>query len=240
MSVAVNKNFQEYDPRHRLTGAVVLILLAIILLPMLLNKNQDEKVVEAEAVVMEVTKEGNKVFVSRITSIVPATPTATSENIKNQETKSSAETTKVDKKGEADEVSSALFKPMSHTAVVKSSSKKTSVAKTQTSTASSSKTTVKKTSAGPSTSTAAKKSTTAAASSGWILQVGVFSQAANAKKKISELKKKGFNAKSGIVKTSKGTVTKVWIGPFKDRKSAENMQDRLQHKTRQRGMVVKK
>ena len=73
-----------------------------------------------------------------------------------------------------------------------------------------------------------------------MLQVGVFSQSPNANNKVAELKKKGFDAKSSTIKTSKGTVTKVWIGPFKDRSSAEKMQERLQHKTRQRGMVVKK
>lgn len=240
MSVAVKNNFQDYDPRHRLTGAVVLILLAIILLPMLLNKDQDEKEVEAEAVVMEVTKEGNKVFVSRITSVPPAASTTTSENKKPQEKAPVAEATKVEKKDDSDEVSSALFKPMSHTTVSKNSGKNTSTAKKQSSSASSRQSSVKKTSASSSKPTPAKKASTVAVSSGWILQVGVFTQSANAKKKVSELKKKGFNAKSGKVKTSKGMATKVWIGPFTDRKSAEKMQDRLQHKTRQRGMVVKK
>ena len=68
MSATVKNNFQEYDPRHRLTGAVVLILLAIILLPMLLSKDQDVQEPEIDPVVMEVTKEGKKVFVSRISS----------------------------------------------------------------------------------------------------------------------------------------------------------------------------
>ena len=61
MSATVKNNFQEYDPRHRLTGAVVLILLAIILLPMLLSKDQDVPEPEVDPVVMEVTKEGKKV-----------------------------------------------------------------------------------------------------------------------------------------------------------------------------------
>ena len=68
MSATVKNNFQEYDPRHRLTGAVVLILLAIILLPMLLSKEQDTEPPEAEPAVMEVTIGSKKVFVSRISS----------------------------------------------------------------------------------------------------------------------------------------------------------------------------
>jgi len=246
MSTAVNNNFQEYDPRHRLTGAVVLILLAIILLPMLLSKSPDDQGQEAEPVVMEVTKEGKKVFVSRISSVDPAKPAAVPEAKKPAEKVSSSEDKKTDKVEKSDQDSSALFKPMSHTTATKTSSAKSTATKAKSGTASSSKPAVKKTTTKSSTSTStskstvSKKSTTAAASGGWILQVGVFSQSANADKKVSELKKKGFNAKSGKVKTSKGVATKVWIGPFKDRVSAEKMQDRLQHKTRQRGMVVKK
>jgi DedD protein len=229
MSTAVKNNFQEYDPRHRLTGAVVLILLAIILLPMLLSREQDDQVQEAEPVVID-----------------PAKLSVDSETKKLAEKVSSSK----DKKTEnSDSGSSALFKPMSHTTAKKTTSTKTStakpsVSKTKSAAVSSSKPAVKKTTSKSSTSTSkpavAKKSSTAAVSGGWILQVGVFSQSANASKKVSELKKKGFNAKSGKVKTSKGVATKVWIGPFKDRASAEKMQDRLQHKTRQRGMVVKK
>jgi DedD protein len=249
MSTAVNNNFQEYDPRHRLTGAVVLILLAIILLPMLLSKSPDDQGQEAEPVVMEVTKEGKKVFVSRITSVDPAKQAAVPEAKKPAEKVSSSEDKKTDKVENSDQGSSALFKPMSHTTATKttstkSSTTKPSAAKAKSGTVSSSKPAVKKTTSKTSTSTSkptvAKKSSTAAVSGAWILQVGVFSQSANASKKVSELKKKGFNAKSGKVKTSKGVATKVWIGPFKDRASAEKMQDRLQHKTRQRGMVVKK
>ena len=231
MSAALKNNFQEYDPRHRLTGAVVLILLAIILLPMLLSKKPELSAPEADPVVMEITKEGKKVFVSRISSVKPASSTANST--KGEETP--ADTKQASKDGKIfDPASSALFRPMSPTVDGKSSTAgKPSTAKSAKKTTEK-KPIVKKTTSQKDT---VKKST--AGTSGWILQVGVFSQSENAAKKVSELKKKGFNATSGKLKTSKGTtVTKVWIGPFKDRKSAEKMQDRLQHKTRQRGIVV--
>lgn len=230
MSATLKNNLQEYDPRHRLTGAVVLILLAIILLPMLLSKKSELVTPEGDPVVMEITKEGKKVFVSRISSVKPASSTVNS--IKGKETPADTKQASSDRKI-FDPASSALFRPMTSTVDGKSSSaEKPSTAKSAKK-ASEKKPAVKKTT---SKKTTAKKPTVS--TSGWILQVGVFSQSANAAKKVSELKKKGFNATSGKVKTSKGTVTKVWIGPFKDRKSAEKMQDRLQHKTRQRGIVV--
>ena len=89
MSATVKNNFQEYDPRHRLTGAVVLILLAIILLPMLLSKEQDAKQPEAEPAVMEVTIGSKKVFVSRISS---ATREESSEDNEGEKITSSSKT----------------------------------------------------------------------------------------------------------------------------------------------------
>lgn len=233
MSATLKNNYPEYDPRHRLTGAVVLILLAIILLPMLLSKNQELVEPEADPVVMEITKDGKKVFVSRISSVPAGSTTATSIKESPADTKPASAD-----KGSSDPPPSALFRPLSSTADRKSSSTEKPAAAKSTKTAPEKKPAVKKTASKNATSTKTTVKKSPLSTSGWILQVGVFSQSANAAKKVSELKKKGFNATSGKVKTSKGTATKVWIGPFKDRKSAEKMQDRLQHKTRQRGIVV--
>ena len=257
MSATVKNNFQEYDPRHRLTGAVVLILLAIILLPMLLSKDQDVQEPEIDPVVMEVTKDGNKVFVSRISSATAPNenPVAegqqVAENASNggADEKSSSAAKDSSKSSSEDQGSSALFKPMSSADVKKSAATKSASGDKKTSEPTTKKiftkepaaksTSAKTTTTKTTTTSAPKKTSTAVAGGGWMLQVGVFSQSANANNKVAELKKKGFDAKSSTIKTTKGTVTKVWIGPFKDRSSAEKMQERLQHKTRQRGMVVK-
>lgn len=225
MSAAVKNNFQDYDPRHRLTGAIVLILIAIILLPMLLSKKSEMEVsAPAEKpIVMEVTKEGNKVFVSRI-SAADKEPSASKAPQKTSELATSED------KSATEKPTSALFKPMST-----KQKPGTEPVKTDKSAKSQSSTSRTAQSAKP----ISKKSSAATIpDSGWMLQVGVFSQSANADKKVAELKKKGFEAKAARVKGSKGVVTKVWIGPFSDRKSAEKMQERLQHKTRQRGIVV--
>ena len=257
MSATVKNNFQEYDTRHRLTGAVVLILLAIILLPMLLSKDQDVQEPEIDPVVMEVTKDGKKVFVSRISSATAPneSPVAEGQQVVEKASnggageKSSSAAKDSSKSSSEDQGSSALFKPMSSSDVKKSavtkpasSDKKTSEPTTKkifTKEPAAKSTSANTTTPKTTTKSASKKTSTAVAGGGWMLQVGVFSQSANANNKVAELKKKGFDAKSSTIKTSKGTVTKVWIGPFKDRSSAEKMQERLQHKTRQRGMVVK-
>jgi len=238
MSAAVRNSFQEYDPRHRLAGVVVLVLLAIILLPMLLNKKPDDQVSETDPVVMEIRKEGKKVFVSRISSTTSTDSTISTTAEKTAVKSSGAKDEKIEKiekREDPEQAPSALFKPMSSATAKKSSGEQSSVKKTISKPSSSRPSTEKKTT---SKKPALQKSSTAVATGGWILQVGVFSQSVNASNKVAELKKKGFNAKSSKIKTEKGLVTKVWIGPFKHRSSAEIMQDRLQYKTRQRGMVV--
>jgi DedD protein len=240
MSAAVRNSFQEYDPRHRLIGVVVLVLLAIILLPMLLNKKPDDQIPAKDPVVMEIRKEGKKVFVSRISSTT-STGSTISTAAEKTAVKSSAakdeKIEKIEKREDPEQAPPALFKPMSSTTAKKSSGEQSSVKKTISKPSSSTPSIAKKDKDTPK-KPALQKSSTAIAAGGWIVQVGVFSQSENARNKVSELKKKGFNVKSSKIKTDKGLVTKVWIGPFKHRSSAEIMQDRLQYKTRQRGMVV--
>ena len=242
MSAAVKNSFQDYDPRHRLTGAIVLILMAIILLPMLLSKKPEveESAPAEKPIVMEVTKEGNKVFVSRITAAdaepqssdapqktsKPVTSKAAAEDIADTEKPAQSNS-----KAATEKPTSALFKPMATKQKPSADPVKTDkTAKSQNSTPKAEQSTKPVNVKNSSASTIPE--------SGWMLQVGVFSQSANADKKVAELKKKGFDAKASKVKGSKGVVTKVWIGPFSDRNSAEKMQERLQHKTRQRGIVV--
>lgn len=224
MATTMNNNFHEYDPRQRLTGAIVLFLLAVILLPMLLSHNNDNADVEDDPVVMEITNEGKKVFVSRISALAPQgdkTVDSADNAEKNNSEPEKQTTTKVAESSEPKPAATDKATTATQLAARrKELEKKSAVEKTA-----------------PSTPTA--ESTKAVIPAGsWILQIGVFSQPENASKKVAELKKKGFDATSGKVKTSKGVVTKVWIGPYKDREAAKRMQDRLQHKTRERGYVV--
>ena len=229
MSATVNSNFQDYDPRHRLTGAIVLLLLAVVFLPMLLSKKPDLADTEKDPVVMEITQDGKKVFVSRISAIPQgsdARATAEQQVEPAQKSLASPKAKEKAKTGEPDtKAQSALFKPVTTASVKKPENTKVSPA-----------TKSKKTST--TSSKVEKTGASALAPGAWVLQIGVFAQSANASKKVSELKKKGFDARSEKVKTKKGLVTKVWIGPFKDRETAKRMQSRLQHKTRERGFVV--
>jgi len=71
----------------------------------------------------------------------------------------------------------------------------------------------------------------------WAVQMGSFSNKANAERLASDLRKEGFAAFLSQLKTSSGELHRVRIGPQKDRNSAESIAtqlDRAGHK----GQVV--
>jgi DedD protein len=73
--------------------------------------------------------------------------------------------------------------------------------------------------------------TAASAKSGYMVQVGSYSNKSNADKAAGKLRAKGYTVHTGPVKTSKGTVTRVWLGPFKDRKTADKIKASVKRST---------
>jgi DedD protein len=85
---------------------------------------------------------------------------------------------------------------------------------------------------------AAKKDIVPASTTGmWAVQMGSFSNQANAEKLAAELRKLGFAAFLSQLATGSGELYRVRIGPQKDRASAEAMAERLQ-KAGHKGQVV--
>jgi DedD protein len=82
------------------------------------------------------------------------------------------------------------------------------------------------------------KPATAGTQSGWILQVGSFSQQANALSLRDRLKKSGYQAAVLDVKGSGGTIHRVLIGPVSDRKAAETLRDKLARDQKLTAMVL--
>jgi DedD protein len=70
-----------------------------------------------------------------------------------------------------------------------------------------------------------------ASKSGYMVQVGSYSNKSNADKAAGKLRAKGYTVHTGPVKTSKGTVTRVWLGPFKDRKTADKIKASVKRST---------
>ena len=75
--------------------------------------------------------------------------------------------------------------------------------------------------------------------SGWVVQVGVFTDKAGADKISKTLSTKGFETSTTTVDTNLGanTGTRVWLGPFADRAEASKEKKRLSEKTGTSGFV---
>lgn len=74
---------------------------------------------------------------------------------------------------------------------------------------------------------------------GWIVQVGLYLEKKGAEKKLGELRKLGFKSSSTIVDTNRGpkTGTRVWLGPFEKRARAESQNKKLKEQTGKDGFI---
>jgi cell division septation protein DedD len=64
-----------------------------------------------------------------------------------------------------------------------------------------------------------------------MVQVGSYSKQSNADKAAGKLRAKGYTVHTNPVKTSKGTVIRVWLGPFKEKKTANKIQASVKRST---------
>jgi DedD protein len=89
----------------------------------------------------------------------------------------------------------------------------------------------------PSSSTP-PRTTTASTQGGWILQVGSFSQQANALSLRDRLKKSGYQVAVQDAKAAGGTIHRVLVGPVSDRQTAEKLRDKLAREQKLTAMVL--
>jgi DedD protein len=202
--------------KQRLIGAIVIISLAVIFIPMILEgpdnklspRNQDmpppptiDYQAEVELPVPSESPEPAESTDATVTeqeaSAIPGSPVSQSEAVTSQ-----AEAPP----GQAEPVESAKTpKPVA----------------------------VKQ----PSSSTPPKTGT-ASTQGGWILQVGSFSQQANALSLRDRLKKSGYQVAVQDVKSAGGSVHRVLIGPVSDRQAAEKLRDKLAREQKLTAMVL--
>jgi DedD protein len=72
---------------------------------------------------------------------------------------------------------------------------------------------------------------------GWVVQAGSFSQQSNAISLRDRLKKSGYQVRVQDAKSAAGRVYRVLVGPVDDRGAAEKLRDKLARDQRIKGMV---
>jgi len=206
----------SFNPRHRIVGAVVLVALAVIFLPMLLNDRAPEKdtstaAPDARTVVLPVPPPSDK----PAGNIMPPESEKTSE--KSGTTKTI--TVPVEPITEIPAAVKAPAVPASRQPEAKPVPDAKSVAATK-----------KPTVAVNPAATAGKP---------WVVQVGAFSQLDNARRLFERLGQKGYSAMLDPPNPEKGRTVRVEVGPYKDSAAAKAAQARIQSEFGIKGVVRK-
>ena len=212
----------DFNPRHRIVGAVILVALAVIFLPMLLSDRPPEtddssvapggSVPETRIVVTPVPPPGD-----RTASIPkPAVPEKAPEK-----TSSATKTVVV---------------PVEPTTEVPAAAKAPAIPESRLPEA--------KPAPEPRPSSESKKSTAAvkpaaAVEKGWLVQVGAFSQMDNARRLHEKLSQKGYAVFLDPPQPEKGKTVRVEVGPYKDVAAAKAAQARIQSELGIKGVVRK-
>lgn len=84
-----------------------------------------------------------------------------------------------------------------------------------------------------------KQKTPETSDNGWAVRVGTFSKKSNVDSVSSLLKDSGFNAHHSKVNTNLGKATRIWLGPYSDKATAEKVSVRLKALTGEKGYVTK-
>jgi DedD protein len=91
----------------------------------------------------------------------------------------------------------------------------------------------------PPSSSEPPSTATASTQGGWILQVGSFSQPANALSLRDRLKKSGYQVVvQDVKKGTNSTIHRVLVGPVNDRQEAEKLRDKLAREQKLTAMVL--
>ncbi len=215
---------QQSRLKQRLVGAIVLVALGVIFIPMLLDGEREEG------------------FIVNGSSI-PAKP-AEIENIRQLEfaTDDSAEASDRPRDGHRTRESGIRIPVDERSAPLSAVVKEPAPAnKEKTSKAKADKEPSAQTGS-PLSPVAAKKKTLSVAPAirAWAVQVGSFKQKSNALKLRNKLRKQNYKAFiEGLQSSDAQLIYRVRLGPYVSRASAEQVRDRLQARQKIKGLVVR-
>jgi DedD protein len=199
---------REYSPKHRIVGAIIIVSLAVLFLPRILSQSQRHQVASPPSEIAETQIE---VFRLPTASITPVQEAATSA------APPAAQSTA--RGGRAPE---ARVKPApAPKAARKTAPKKTvNVAPRQ------------------GTAKSGTKPSATAGNTGWMVQVGTFSNDANVKRLRAALKKNGFLVDLQDVELKGQKAVRVRVGPFQQKRVALKAQSRIEKELGLKGVVL--
>ena len=226
---ATAETMQGFEPRHRVVGAIILVALGVIFLPVAFDEKKGADARSMPAI--EIPDRDSKIFISRIT------PIEVKEEGAKRDKPAKKETKPLEKKVAAPAETRAAPAPVAAADTPAAVVEKAAVSDTPPEFVVGEK--IEQAPPAEKPAAADKKAAVAQKSDkGWIVQIGSFSSADNAKRILSGLQQKGFKPDTRKVDTPQGKATRIWIGPFPERTTAEEMQARVRKETGQTGLVV--
>jgi DedD protein len=226
-----NSSDDDFNPRHRIVGAIILVALAVIVLPFLLTdrppeersgtSSNDAPAPATRVVTAPVPVAGEKP-VARNTPEKPATaatPATTTRTVPVPVGDAEPSGTPSAGNRVSDQnvaIAGAALAPPS--APVKAESQAATPAK-------------------PAKTAKAEPARPATTKKGWMVQVGAFSQPENAHRLQEKLKAGGYNSVLDPPRADKGHNVKVEVGPYADEAAARAVATRLQNELGIKGIV---
>jgi len=198
----------EFDLKKRLVGAFVLIGFGVVILPALLG-GKGPQFGEAGAPVTPRLE--SRVFVSKITPIGGETPQPIYGNVQTKKLEPV--------------VAAATPDPAAVSSATAANSGK-SIAKTEPAAQ-------QKLKPKPKPKPAANTN-----EPGWVVRIGTFAKQDNVERVVKRLQQAGFEPSTTNVKTDRGSVTRVWIGPYTKRVEAARMRTRVRQVTGGEGYIA--
>jgi DedD protein len=198
----------SFDPKHRIVGAVVIVALAVILLPLILKEREPSLAPGGDTGVpapaaMNTPVGVNKVAVTVVTPPVQSQPKPAAPP--------------------------AITAPAISAAVVGAAPRSAPESAPVAPAAHLSKPVV----APKPTLSAASKTT-----NGWVVQVGTFASTTNAARVQDRLRSMGQTVQAEAITLQGSNAVRVRVGPFSDRTAAVKAQDRIQKETGMKVVVL--
>lgn len=208
---------KEFDPRHRVVGAVILVTIAVIVLPLILDEHPTFETAGSKSHDVAVSGDAEPQTRVVVKTIVNGEARTESSEEKN---KPAVESQKAATGAESGQAAVTKKSPIAARPAVavqepkKGAEKSTPVATTE------------------------PVDTKEVTTPHWAVQVGTFSNAGNVRRLGKQLKEHGYSVMQKTVPLKQGTAVRVRVGPYTSRSSADKAQAAINKQIGVKGVVV--
>lgn len=209
-----------FNPKHRIIGAVIVVSLAVILVPIILDRREPPAELKDPSAARDSKPGETRVVVTSVDELGTAPAKPVNQPVADKPASSPAVaarpvTDPVPAATRPDSPTEQPPAPVAEPAPAPPARKEPAKAATKTDSQKTEK--LKK---------------------GWVVQVGVYSNADNAERMTARLKALGIKVSSEPITLSGNKATRLRVGPYRDRAAAERQQVRIQKELGEKVSVV--